>query len=322
MLRLIRVSLCVILGALFALQTFAADTFPKRPIRLIVPFSPGGGTDITARILSKPLGEALGTTIVVDNRPGAGTIIGTGIAIKAEADGYTLFLGTISVAVNPAIYKKLPYDVQKDLAPISRVSSQPSIVVVHPSFPAKTIREFLPMARAKPDAYNFGSPGFGTAGHLASELLWQKVGAKLVHIPFKGTGPALNALLGNQITIYMSSLASALPHIEQNRLRAFAVSTTKRAGPLPNIPTLKEEGVDFEYGPWYGLFAPIKTPKNIIDQINKATLNALKSPELLHLFEKQGLLATPSSPQEFVDYIASEKEKWAVAAKTAKIPMQ
>jgi len=178
------------------------------------------------------------------------------------------------------------------------------------------------MARSKPDAYNFGSPGFGTAGHLASELLWQKVGAKLVHIPFKGTGPALNALLGNQITIYMSSLASALPHIEQHRLRAYAVSTAKRAGPLPNIPTLIEEGVDFEYGPWYGLFAPIKTPKETIDQINKATVAALKSAELVHLFERQGLVATPSSPQEFVEYIASEKKKWGDAARRAKIPMQ
>ena len=322
MLRFIHGALCAILGSLFAVQAVAADTFPNRPIRLIVPFSPGGGTDISARILSKPLGETLGTTIVVDNRPGAGTIIGTSIAIKAEPDGYTLFLGTISVAVNPAIYKKLPYDVQKDLAPISRVSTQPSVIVVHPSFPAKTIKEFLTMARAKPDAYNFGSPGFGTAGHLAAELLWQKVGAKLVHIPFKGTGPALNALLGNQITVYMSSLASALPHIEQRRLRALAVSTAKRAGPLPNVPTLKEEGVDFEYGPWYGLFAPIKTPKKLIDQINKATLTALKSPELLHLFERQGLLATPTTPQEFAEYIASEKAKWAVAARTAKIPMQ
>ena len=152
MLRFVHGALYAILGSLFAVQAVAADTFPNRPIRLIVPFSPGGGTDISARILSKPLGETLGTTIVVDNRPGAGTIIGTSIAIKAEPDGYTLFLGTISVAVNPAIYKKLPYDVQKDLAPISRVSTQPSVIVVHPSFPAKTIKEFLTMARAKPDA--------------------------------------------------------------------------------------------------------------------------------------------------------------------------
>jgi len=234
----------------------------------------------------------------------------------------TLHLITISVAVNPAIYKKLPYDVKRDLAPISRVSSQPSILVVHPSFPAKSIKEFVALARTRPAIFNFGSPGFGTAGHLAAELLWQKVGASLVHVPFKGIGPALNALLGDQITIYLSSLASALPHVVQRRLRPYAVSTAKRAGPLPKLPTLMEQGIDFEYGPWYGLFAPAKTPKEIVDKLNKATIAALSFPELLHLFEGQGLEATPSSPQEFVAYIASETKKWGAAAKTANISMQ
>jgi len=319
--RVIYPSLVAALCSL-AIPVLAADSYPVRPIRLIVPFAPGGGTDITARILAEPLSEALGTTIVVDNRPGAGTIIGTEIAVKAQPDGYTLFLGTISVAVNPAIYTKLPYDVQRDLVPISRVSSQPSILVVHPSNSAKTIKEFVAHAQAKPGIYNFGSPGFGTAGHLAAELLWQKVDARLVHVPFKGTGPALNALIGDQITIYMSSLASALPHVVQRRLRAYAVTTSKRAGPLPKLETLMEQGIDFEYGPWYGLFAPAKTPKDIVDKLNKATIAALKSPDLLHLFEGQGLNADPSSPDEFVAYIASETKKWGAAAKRAKITMQ
>ena len=320
--RIIFASVAAALCSLFAPQAFGADMYPSRPIRLIVPFSPGGGTDITARILSEPLSQELGTTIVVDNRPGAGTIIGTEIAIKSEPDAYTLFLGTISVAVNPAIYKSLPYDIKRDLEPISRVSSQPSVLVVHPSNPAKSVKEFVALARSKPGIYNYGSPGFGTAGHLASTLLWQTVGAQLVHVPFKGTGPALNALLGDQINVYLSSLASALPHIVQRRLRAFAVSTAKRAGPLPNLPTLMEEGIKFEYGPWYGLFAPAKTPKALIDKVNKATIAALKSPELLKLFESQGLNATPSSPQEFAAYIESETKKWGAAAKTANIKMQ
>ena len=319
--RAILAAIFTVLWSLCATQASGADAYPERPIRLVVPFSPGGGTDITARILSEPLGEQLHTTIVVDNRPGAGTIIGTEMAVKAEPDGYTLFLGTISVAVNPSIYKKLPYDVQHDLAPISRVSTQPSVLVVHPSFPAKTLKEFIEMAREKPGIFYFGSPGFGTAGHLAGELLWQTVGAKLVHVPFKGTGPALNALLGDQITIYLSSLASALPHIVQRRLRAYAVSTAKRAGPLPNVATLKELGVDFEYGPWYGLFAPAKTPQDILDKLNKATIAALNNRELLHLFEGQGLEATPSTPQDFAAYIASETKRWGAAAKRANISL-
>lgn len=319
--RKIHASIVALLCSLFVTPSFGDDSFPERPIRLIVPFSPGGGTDITARILAEPLGDILGTTVVVDNRPGAGTIIGTEIAVKAEPNGYTLFLGTISVAVNPAIYKKLPYDIQQDLSAVSRVSSQPSVLVVHPSFPAKTIKEFVATARSQPGIFNFGSPGFGTAGHVASELLWQKVGARLVHVPFKGTGPALNALIGDQITVYLSSLASALPHISQRRLRAYAVSTNERAGPLPNVPTLREQGVDFEYGPWYGLFAPALTPAALIEKLNKATIAALRTPELQKLFEGQGLVATPSSPQEFESYIVSETAKWGTAAKSANITM-
>jgi len=297
-----------------------ADNYPERPIRLIVPFSPGGGTDINARILAEPIGNALGETIVVDNRPGAGSTIGSDIAAKATPDGYTLLMGTISLAVNAAVYKKLPFDAQHDLAPITRVSDQPSILVVHPSFPAKTFKDFVAMARSEPGKLTFGSPGYGTGSHLGEEMLLLQLGLNMVHVPFKGTGPALIALLGQQISMYMSTFASALPHVKQHRLRAYAVTTLKRAGPLPDVPTLAEEGVkDYEYASWYGLFAPAGTPRDIINKVHKAAVGALKSPEVMRIYEEQGLNATPTTPAEFAKYIASEKRKWASVVGRAHI---
>jgi tripartite-type tricarboxylate transporter receptor subunit TctC len=320
MFRIACASLLATLYVLFAVPTVAADRYPERPVRLIVPFSPGGGTDIVARILSDPMGKALGETIVVDNRPGAASIIGSEIVAKATPDGYTLLLGTISLTVNAVIYKKIPFDVQRDLTPITRVSDQPSILVVHPSFPARTFKDFMALARSQPGKFTFGTPGYGTATHLASEQLMQKIKADLIQVPFKGTGPALTALLSQEITIYVSTFASALPHVKQERLRAYAVTTHKRAGPLPDVPTLAEEGVqDYEYAAWYGLFAPAGTPQSIISKIHKATVDSLRSPTVVEIFENQGLNATPTTPQQFAQYIASEKRKWTDVVRVAKI---
>lgn len=320
MIRIASASLLASLCALFAVPAVAADDYPERPIRLIVPFSPGGGTDITARILAEPLGQALGETIVVDNRPGAGSIIGSEIAAKSTPDGHTLLLATTSLTVNSAIYKKLPFDLQRDLIGVTRVSDQPSILVVHPSLPAKTFRDFVQMVLAQPGKFTFGTPGYGTATHLASEQLMQKIQAQLIQVPFKGTGPALVALLAKEITVYVSTFASALPHVKQNRLRAYAVTTQQRAGPLPNVPTLKEEGLqDYEYATWYGLFAPGGTPPAIVARINKATVDSLKSPKLLEVFAAQGLNATPTTPAQFARYVASERQKWAGVVQMAQI---
>jgi tripartite-type tricarboxylate transporter receptor subunit TctC len=321
MFHAVRAASLAALCLLFPIAVAAADSYPERPIRLIVPFAPGGGTDINARILADPIGKAVGQTIVVDNRPGAGSSLGSAMAAKPTPDGYTLLLGTISLTINPAVYKELPFDAQRDLVPITRVSDQPSILVVHPSFPAKTFKDFVALAQSQPGKFAFGSAGVGTGSHLATTLLTLKTHTKMLHVPFKGTGPALNALLGNEISVYMSTFASALPHVTQGRLRPYAVTTLKRAGPLPDVPTLDEAGVkDFEYAAWYGMFAPTGTPPRVIDKIYQATTAALKNPQVLQLYKSQGLNATPTTPAEFVRYFASEKKKWAGVVREARIP--
>ena len=305
---------------LSAVPATAADRYPERPIRLIVPFAPGGGTDITARIVAEPMGQTLGETIVVDNRPGAGSIIGCEIAARSTPDGHTLLLASTSLTVNSVIYRKIPFDVQRDLIAITRVSDQPSILVTHPSFPAKTFKDFMAAVRAQPGKFTFGTPGYGTATHLASEQLWQKISGQMVQVPFKGTGPALTALLSQEITVYLSTFASALPHVKQGRLRAYGVTTKTRAGPLPDLPTLAEQGVeDYEYASWYGLFAPAGTPRDIIAKLNKAAVGALKSEKVLEVFAKQGLNATPTTPQQFAQYVAAERRKWSNVVHVAGI---
>ncbi len=322
---MVRAALASLFSTLLAvLAPFAgAQDYPSRPIRLVVPFAPGGGTDINARILAEPLGRALGQTVVVDNRPGASSIIGTDIVSKATPDGYTLLVNTISMTINAAVYKKLPFDIQRDLNAISLISDQPNIVVAHPSLPARTFREFVTLARSQPGKLTFGTPGPGTGVHLASELLLMKINAELVHVPYKGTGPALTALLGNQISVYVSTFASALPHVKANRLHAYAVTTAKRADPLPDVLTVAEAGVaGYEYATWYGMLAPAGTPRPIIEKLNKAAVAALNSPELRKIFVAQGLNATPSTAAQFSKFIDSEMKKWAGVVRTANIPQQ
>lgn len=323
MFHVARASLLATLCALLAVPAIAADPYPARPIRLIVPFAPGGGTDINARILAEPIGTALGQTIVIDNRPGAGSSLGSALAARAAPDGYTLLLGTISLTINPAVYKDLPFDAQRDLVPITRVSDQPSILVSHTSLPAKTLTDVIALARSQPGKLTFGSAGIGTGSHLATTLLTLRTKTNMIHVPFKGTGPALNALLANEITIQMSTFASALPFVKQGRLRAYAVTTLRRADPLPDVPTIAEEVVpDFEYAAWYGLFAPAGTSPQIIDKVHDAAVGALKSPQVLALYKAQGLNASPMTTAEFKKYFDSEKKKWADVVREAKITPQ
>jgi tripartite-type tricarboxylate transporter receptor subunit TctC len=298
----------------------AADNYPARPIRMVVPFAPGGGTDINARILADPMGNALGQTVVVDNRPGAGSILGTEIVANAAPDGHTVLLSSISMTINQAVYKKLPYDLNRDLTAISLVSDQPNLVVAHPKLPAKTLKEFAALVQSQPGKMSFGSPGAGTGIHLASELLWQALNVKMLHVPYKGTGPALTALLGDQINVYVSTFASALPHVKANRLRAYAVTTAKRADPLPDTPTVQEAGVPgYDYATWYGMLAPAGTPTPILRKLNEAVVAALNSPDLKRLFTAQGLNATPTTREKFAAYIRAETRKWVGAARSAHI---
>jgi tripartite-type tricarboxylate transporter receptor subunit TctC len=319
----IRILALLLAHLLVPASAAAADRYPERPIRLIVPFAPGGGTDINARILAEPLGNALGQTIVIDNRPGAGSTLGSAIVARATPDGYTLLLGTISLTINPAVYRDLPFDAQRDLAPITRVSDQPSILVSQPSLPAKTFKELVALLRSAAGKFTFGSAGVGTGSHLGTEMLLQRINAQALHVPFKGTGPALNALLSGEITMYQSTFASALPHVKNERLRAYAVTTLKRAAPLPDVPTLDESGVKgYEYAAWYGLFAPAGTPQPIVAKIHKAAVASLTSPSVLRVYAEQGLNATPTTPEEFAQYFASEKVKWAGVAQRAQVAMQ
>ena len=293
-----------------------AQDYPTRPIRLVVPFAPGGGSDIAARILAEGLTQALGQTVVTDNRGGAGSTIGTDIVAKAPADGYTLLLGNISLAFNPALYKKLPYDALRDLAPVSLVVDQPNIMVAHPSLPAQSLKDFIALARAAPGKYTYASAGSGSGTHLATELLLMTLKLSLIHVPYKGTGPALTALLGNEISVFMSTFASALPHVKAGRLRTFGVTSAKRAASLPEAPTIAEAGVPgFEYSTWYGLLAPAATPRAIVAKLNKTTVGVLESADIQKRYISQGMDPVPCTSAEFSAKLKAETEKWAKVVK-------
>ena len=307
--------------AVFLAGAASAQDYPARPIRMIVPFAPGGGTDINARILQDPLSQVLGQTVVVDNRPGAGSIIGTDLAAKATPDGYTILLLTSSVAVNYAVYKKLPYDARRDLTAISQVSDQPNIMVVNPSIPAKSLKEFISLVQSQPGKFTFGTPGTGTATHLATALLVSKFNGDMINVPYKGTGPALTALIGGEISMYLSTFASALPHVKNGRLRALAVTGTERAGPLPAVPTVAEAGVPgYVHLTWYGMVAPAGTPRAIVNKLNKAIVGVLKSEKVRKLYDAQGLNAVPTTPAEFAKKMDEESRKWVDVVRANKIP--
>jgi tripartite-type tricarboxylate transporter receptor subunit TctC len=298
----------IVVAALFAAipAARAQSSYPERPIRMIVPFAPGGGSDISARTMSTELGQALGTTIVIDNRPGAGSTLGADIASKASPDGYTL-----------------PFNALRDFAPISLATEQPNIIVIHPSVPANTLQEFTALAKSQPGKMTYGSAGLGSGTHLAMEMLMMSQRIKLIHVPYKGTGPAVAALLGNETNAFMSTFASALPHVKANRLRALAVTTKARAAPLPDVPTVEQSGVPgFEYATWYGILAPAATPKPIIDKLNKAIVGVLSNPDMKDRYAKQGVTALPTTSAEFSKLFRSETEKWAKVVREAKIPQQ
>lgn len=310
------------LAMAFLAISACAQNYPTRPVRMIVPFAPGGGTDISARVLAEGLTRVLGQTVVVDNRPGAGSTLGTDLAAKSSPDGYTLLLGNISMAFNAALYRKLPYDTLRDLAPVSLVTDQPNILVAHPSLQAKTLGDFVALARSQPGKLTFGSAGSGSGTHLAMELLLMSQRMDLVHVPFKGTGPALTALLGNQISVLFSTYASALPHVKNGRLRAYAVTSAKRTKTLPDVPTVAESGVpDYEYSTWYGLLVPAGVPKPIVDKLSQTTMKVLEMPDVRERYLSQGMDPVPTTAQEFAKLIRAELDKWGKVVKAAKIPL-
>lgn len=304
-------------------QTAAPSGYPVRPVRLIVPFAPGGGSDLSARLLAESVVPLLGQPLVIDNRPGAGSSLGSDIVSKSTPDGYTLLLGNISLAFNAALYKKLPFDAQRDLAPISLAADQPSILVTTPSLPVKTLQEFIALARAQPGKITYGSAGLGSGTHLAMALLVLSQKLDMVHVPYKGTGPVITALLGNEVSSFLSTFAPALPHIKSGRMRGIAVTSLKRAPALPAVPTIAESGIPgFEYSTWYGVLAPARTPKPVIDKLNKIIVTALNGQELRQRYSAQGMDPRPTTSAEFTTYLKSETAKWAKVVHEARIPQQ
>jgi tripartite-type tricarboxylate transporter receptor subunit TctC len=307
-------------AALAPAQAAAAEAYPTRPIRFIVPFPPGGGNDIVARIVAAKLTEGLGQQVVVDNRGGAGGTLGTDLTAKAPRDGYTLLVNNISLAVNHTLVKKLSYDTLKDLAPISLVGRQANVLVVHPDLAAKSVRDLLSLARAKPGELNYGSGGQGSASHLATEMLKLMARVDMVHVPYKGLGPALTDLVGGRVELIVSTLASALPHMKANRLRPLAVTTAKRSTFIPAVPTMDEAGVKgYEFSTWYGLLVPAGTPAVIVERLNAETRKAIESGAVKEQFAAQGLEPAASSAHEFGAYLNSEVAKWGKVIRAAGV---
>lgn len=319
---LFRSSLAAILVASVAAtpSSLAAEAYPARPIRLIFPYAPSGGADGITRALAQKLGAAWGRPVVVDSRPGANTVVGTEIAARAPPDGYTILLVAASLTINHSLRRNLPYDATRDFAPITQLVSQPHVLVVHPSFPAKSISELIALARAKPGQLNFGSSGTGSGQHFSGELFKAMAGVDLVHIPYKGGGPALTDLLGAQINLIFSTLLGALPHVKSGRLQAIAVSTARRSSVLPNVPTVAESGVPgFESSSWYGLLAPAGTPGEIVAKLNREIVRIVHTPEMRDWIANDGAEAVGSTPAAFAALIKSEIEKWSRVIRTVGI---
>ena len=321
--RIRAASLFGMLAAALSFCALAQSNYPSRAIRMVVPFAPGGGTDIVGRLLADSLTSALGTPIVVDNRPGGGSTVGTAIVAKAIPDGYTVLLNTIDLAVSPALHKNLSYVPVRDFATVSLVAEQPNLMLAHPSLPAKTLKEFTAHVRANPGKLTYGSAGLGTTTHLATELLMLAIKCDMIHVPYKGIGPAVTAMLGNETTTLISTFASALPHVKSAKLRAIAVTALKRAPLLPDVPTIVESGVPgYEFTVWYGLVLPAGAPRAIVDRLNKETVAQLNTPSVQQRFDVQGLTVIPSTSAQYTDKLKSETDKWAKAARAAKIEPQ
>ena len=317
----VAILLLVLLG--IAAPDVRAQSYPARAIRLVVPSSPGGGSDIVGRILAQKLSEQMGQQVVVDNRAGAGTVIGNDAVAKSAPDGYTLLLGLSTLAINPSMFAKLPYDALRDFAPISQAVSSPNILTVHPSVPAKTVKEFIALAKSKPGSITFGSAGQGTSPHLSGELLKVLARIDIVHVPFKGSGQSVISLLAGEISANFASLPTAIPYIKAGRLRGLGVTTLKRAQALSDVPSIAEAGVPgYEATQWFGLLAPAGTPRAIIDRLYQESSRAVRSASVKERMVAEGLEVVGGTPEEFASYIKSETDKWTQVIKAAGIKPQ
>lgn len=304
-----------------ASQLAYGQSYPTKPLRMVVPYPPGGGSDIIMRQLAQFLSERLGQQVVIDNRGGGGGSMGMEAVAHAAPDGYTLLTAlTAQLAVNPALYKNLPYDPVKDFAPITLFADGPYLLVVHPSLPVKSVKELVEFARKNPDKIFYASSGNGSGGHLAAELLKNMTGIKMVHIPYKGGGPALTGLLSGEAQVLFAPYASARGYIKEGRIRALGVTTARRPKAIPDIPTIAEAGVPgYDSGVWYALLAPAATPRAIIDRLNRETIAVLNKPEFTKLLVEQAIDPIGSTPEELTQYIKREMDKWAKVVKEAGV---
>jgi tripartite-type tricarboxylate transporter receptor subunit TctC len=300
-------------------QQVEAQSYPERAITLVVAFAPGGSTSIVARAVSDKMSEALGQKIIIDNRAGAGGTIGTKAVATSAPDGYTIALGyTGTLAIGPTLYTKAGYDPRKDFAPIGMIGNAPNSLVVHPSFPAKTVAELITYAKANPEKVNFGSAGVGTASHVSGEYFATAAGIKLVHVPYKGTGPALSDLIGGHIPMAFAPIPATHSQISGGTLRALAVTSAARSGLLPDVPTIAESGLTgFDASLYYGLIAPAGTPRPIIDKLNAALRAALTSDEVKKRLVADGTEVTPSTPEEYTAFIDKDETKWSKIVKAS-----
>jgi tripartite-type tricarboxylate transporter receptor subunit TctC len=297
-----------------------ATDFPQRPVRMIVPYAPGAGQDITGRLLAQRLTDAWSQQVVVDNRPGAGSNIGSELGARAPADGYTLLLANEAMAINATLTKKLAFDPLRDLTAVSLIVINPRIFVVHPAVPATTIKELVAFARTKPGGVSYGSSGVGTGPHLAAALLASMAKVEMTHVPYKGVAPAMTDLLGGQIQLIVSTVLSANPHIQSGKLRALAVTTEKRSSALPNIPTVAESGVPgYEATAWSMLMAPSQTPRALIARIHTSTAKAIDNAEVRKRYAAEGGEAVGSSPDAAAKYLTAEIQRWAKVIKEAGV---
>lgn len=316
--NLARLNAALALAVLAAVPAFAdAAQYPTRPIRVTVPFPPGGTSDILTRIIGEKLGAGLGQQIVVDNRPGAGGVIATDIAAKANPDGYTLYMTFVSHAINPYVYAKLPYDTRKDFAPVAMFAISPNVVVVTPSLPVKSVKDLIALAKAKPGQINYASAGIGTNSHLSAEMIIAATGAKMTHIPYKGAPQANADVAGGLVQVHIPSMPVTMPLIQSGRLRAIAVTSSKRSKVLPDVPTVAETLPGYESLAWYGFIGPRGTPSAVIARLNAEIEKAVNNPDLVEAMSRQGADPTYMNAKAFGQYIESELARWGAAVKAA-----
>ncbi|HET9576452.1 MAG TPA: tripartite tricarboxylate transporter substrate binding protein [Usitatibacter sp.] len=306
-------------GALAAALPSSAQTYPSKPIHFVVPYPAGGPLDTVARLLGSKVSESVRQPVIVENKPGAGGNIGADSVAKSAPDGYTILMGAVAThAINPTLYASIPYDAVRDFIPITQVASTPNVLVVNPAIPANNVREFIAYAKANPGKLNFGSGSTGSAGHLAGELFDTMAGVKMVHVPYKGAGPAMQDLIGGQIQLMFDNLASSLGQIKAGRVKPLAVTTAKRSALAPDLPTISESGLPgFDISTWFGIFVPAKTPQPIVDRLYAEFTRALALPEVREAMLKLGAEPVGNKPEEFAAYIRSEADKYAKLIKAS-----